>query len=174
MRFSFSDRKKVNYITHVYRGRRSIARRFTSLLIRIYERGVESLQGSAALHPVGKIIVFRAVVPGMYMSDAKGERASSRKKQPDTISVVVESEDETRGSLPAVTCTRARTHAGRQADTRGCERKGVVDDGGGEGGRVSGLASGPIVHARGWVGSLLKCKPEFFSEGSRNRGRKKR
>lgn len=68
------------------------------------------------------------------MSDAKGERASSRKKQPDTISVVVESEDETRGSLPAVTCTRARTHAGRQADTRGCERKGVVDDGGGRGG----------------------------------------
>lgn len=51
MRFGFSDREKVNYITHVYRGRRSIARRFTSLLIRIYERGVEGLQGSAALHP---------------------------------------------------------------------------------------------------------------------------
>lgn len=29
-------------------------------------------------------------------------------------------------------------------------------------GRASGWASGPIVHARGWVGSLLKCKPEFF------------
>lgn len=39
---------------------------------------------------------------------------------------------ETRRS-PAVTCTRARTHArkhvGRHADTRGCERKGVVGDG---------------------------------------------
>lgn len=29
--------------------------------------------------------------------------------------------------------------------------------------RPSSGASRPIVHARGWVGSLLKCKPSFFS-----------
>lgn len=100
-----------------------------------------------------KIIVFRAVVPGMYTSDAEGGRASSRKKQPDTISVVVvENQDETRRSSSAVTCTHARTYAGKQqaskqasrhVDTRGYERKGVVGDG--EGGERRERLAGRLV-----------------------------
>lgn len=109
MKFDFSDRKKVNYAC-LLQERRSIARRFTSRLIQIYERGVESLQASAALHPVGKIIVFRAVVPGMHKSDAESRRASSRKKQPDATSVVVvvvENEDDTRRNSRMHACTHA-------------------------------------------------------------------
>lgn len=84
----------------------------------------------------------------MHTSDAEGGRASSRKKQPDaTVAVVVvKGEDENAVKLAGGdvhACTQTRVAAKERALSRG----------------ASGRASGPIVHARGWVGSLLKCKP---------------
>lgn len=126
--------------------------------------------GKCSLAFDGKDNCFpRRCTGDVYMSDAKGGRASSRKKQPDTIFVVVENEDETRGSSPAVTCT----HACRQADTRGCERKGVVDDEGGRRERLAWRLVPLSMHADGlalyWNASL-----SFFPRDDGIGGRKKR
>lgn len=58
--------------------------------------------------------------------------------------------------VDAVTCTCARRHACWK------EKNGVVG--------TSGWVSGSIVHASGWVGSLLKCKPGVFFEGWQHSG----
>lgn len=127
---------------------------------------------SAALHPVGKIIVFRAVVPGMYICLTRRANEHRRGKISQTPS---SSSSRTRMRRGEVRRQWRATHACRQADTRGCERKGVVDDEGEERGERLAWRLVPLsMHADGlalyWNASLSF----FFPWDDGTEGRKKR
>lgn len=93
------------------------------------------------------------------MKRVRGPRATECERKTETEGQKTrEGEEESeRGSLGGkktlYTPCRRRTHW-HKSRYACVEKKGRC--------RPSSGASRPIVHARGWVGSLLKCKPRFF------------
>jgi len=146
-----------------------IARACASRLIRIYERNVERVKSteerSSASGRTDNCFAAPLLRRGLHPRSGGDARASPRKKQPD-VSV-----DESRfedGSRARTHRTHARTHARMHTHVRTQTRVQLRKKGRCQG--ASGWASGPIVHARGWVGSLLKYKRELFPEGLARRG----
>lgn len=162
-RLNFFWTEKLNCITRSCTRGRLIAPRLTLRLIRIYERSVESRRRSAAFVSGGTDNCFpRRCTGNAYVwrgradEHRRGKSSQTPPSPPPPSSL--RAKMKTRWSLPAVTCTHARRHTWLR-------KKGRCREG-----ERGEWASGPIVHACGWVGSLLKCKPWVFSRGVAERG----